>query len=290
MSIVVILPAAGESTRFHASGDAHENDPDAGSKLEMDLAGKPVFQRAVELFVHREDVAQVLLAVHPERVETVKLRWGDTLRFQGVQIVAGGTTERWETVARALAHVDENCTHVAVHDAARPMTSDALITRTFETAKRYHAAIPGLPVSDTLKRVTDMEETKACGETDEARIDDILGGAGKPETTPVQRVADTVDRRALVSVQTPQVFDVDILRRAYAQIERGTIDVTRITDDASLVEALGEPVAVVEGDAMNFKITRPTDLELASAVLEKRETREAAELGKKRLFADDDDE
>ncbi len=248
--------------------------------------------RAVELFLQHEDVTQILLAVHPQRIDEFNLRWGDVLRFHGVQVVAGGTAERWETVAKALEHVSDNCTYVAVHDAARPLTSQAVINRVFETAKRYSAAVPGVAVSNTLKRVEPMDEARdaaAAGPSDDA-IDAILGGAGKPSTSPVQRVVGTVDRNALVQVQTPQTFDVALLRRAYAQIAEGKFDATGVTDDARLVEALGEPVAVVEGDPLNLKITRPPDLELAEAILQQREAKQATNHAKQRLFGDDDDE
>ncbi|MFW6059348.1 MAG: IspD/TarI family cytidylyltransferase [Phycisphaeraceae bacterium] len=288
MSIAVILPAAGAGTRFNDSGPASEP---VRSKVETELAGKAVFLRAVELFFSHEDVSQVLLAVHPERVDEFKQRWGDRLGLLGVEVVAGGTAERWETVAKAIKHVRDECTHIAVHDAARPMASDAMITRVFETAKRYHAAIPAVAVTGTLKRVEPMEaEATATGMADEARIDDILGGAGKPSAGPVQRVVETVPREALVEVQTPQVFDRDLLERAYAQITAGGLDATGITDDASLVERLGEPVAVVEGDPLNLKITHAQDMELAEAVLTAREAKQAAELGKKQLFGDIDEE
>lgn len=285
MSIAVIFPAAGAGTRFNNGGDA------ARSKIETELAGKPVFLRAVELFVQCDDVSQMLLAVPPDQLEDFKQRWGDRLHFHGVEIVAGGTAERWETVAKALAHVSDNCTHVAVHDAARPMPSQVMIWRVFETAKRYRAAIPGLPVSNTLKRVELIEEDAgAASPPAEAAIDAILGEAGKPSAGPVQRVVETVDRRQLVEVQTPQVFETALLRRAYARLADGALDPGGITDDASLVEALGEPVAVVEGDPLNLKITRPEDLELAEAVLSRREAAQSAEIEKKRLFGDDDEE
>lgn len=284
MSIAVIFPAAGAGTRFnHGAAEAR-------SKLEAELAGKPVFLRAIELFAQCDDVTQMILAVAPDGLEAFKLRWGDRLGFLDVRVVAGGRAERWETVAKALEHVNDDCTHVAVHDAARPMATPAMIWRVFETAKRYHAAVPGLPVSDTLKRVAAMEDSATAPVADEAVVDAILGEAGKPGAGPVQRVVETVDRRELVEVQTPQVFDVSLLRRAYAQLAEGKLEPGAITDDAGLVEALGEPVAVVEGDPLNLKITRPEDLELADAVLSRREAREQTELGKKRLFADDDDE
>jgi len=282
LKLTLILPAAGAGTRFNA------NQPDAPSKIETDLVGKAVFMRAVELFTRRDDTVQVILAVPPDRLDAFKLQWGDTLGFHGITLAPGGTVERWETVANALNHVDDECTHIAVHDAARPMTDPAMIDRVLEAARQHGAAIPGVAVSNTLKRVEPMNDEDAPSERDP--LDDILGSAGKPNIGPVQRVTETVPRDSLVEVQTPQVFDADLLRRAYAQIAAGKLDPSNVTDDASLVEALGETVVVVEGDPLNLKLTRPTDLELATAILTRRETNQAADLGRKRLFADDDED
>lgn len=288
MSIAVILPAAGNGTRF--AGEQVDAEA-VRSKVETELAGRAVFLRAVELFLSHEDVSQILLAVPPDHVEQFNLRWGDRLGLLGVEVVAGGTVERWETVALAMKHVREDCTHIAVHDAARPMAEETMITRVFETAKRYHAAVPAVAVTNTLKRVEPIDaDSEASPAADESRIDAILEGAGKPSVGPIRRVVETVPRTALVEVQTPQVFDRMLLERAYAQLTEGKLDPADITDDASLIEKLGEPVMVVEGDPLNLKITRPQDMELAEAVLSARETKQAAEIGRKRLFGDVDEE
>jgi 2-C-methyl-D-erythritol 4-phosphate cytidylyltransferase len=280
MKLAVILPAAGVGRRFNAGG---EHEP---TKIEKELAGKPVFLRALELFLQRPQVKQVLLAVHPTRLDAFDLRWGDKLRFHGVKLIAGGTVERWETVAKALDHVPTDCTHVAVHDAARPMTLPALIDRILDAASRYGAVVPGLPVSNTLKRVEEIQDAASQAGADPLAA--ILPASAQLAGR-LWRVKETVNRSALVEVQTPQVFEAGLLRRAYAQITQGKLDPAGITDDASLVEALGEAVYVVEGDPMNLKITRPQDLELAAAVLEKHESARAAQLAKKRLFADEED-
>lgn len=281
MKIAVIIPAAGVGRRFT---EASSLGGAAGSKLEADLAGKPVFLRSVELFLGRPGVGQVILAVNPQTIDEFRFRWGDKLAFHGVEVVPGGTRERWETVRLALQRVEGSATHVAVHDAARPLTSEALIERVLEAAKSHAAVIPALPVSSTLKRISREDASVA---EDKDPLDAILGQAGKPRVS-VRRVVETVDRRDLVEVQTPQVFAADLLRRAYARLGAG-LDPAAITDDAGLVEALGEPVAAVDGEATNFKITRPDDLELAAALVEKRQAGQAKELAKKRLFADDED-
>lgn len=271
MRIDVIIPAAGIGSRFGGNT----------SKVERELLGKPVFMRSIELFHGRPEVDRIILAVNPDEVEAFRFKWGERLAIFGIHIVPGGRAERWESVLRALDYVGEDSTHVAIHDAARPLTSEALIDRVFEAARRYDAVIPGVPVSATLKRVESMEPDP----NDADPLDAILGTAGK-STIEAKRVAATVDRDALVEVQTPQVIAIDLMRRAYAAVDEGC----QVTDDASLVEAIGESVYVVDGETTNLKITRPTDFDLAAAILEYRRAGAAKEEARKRLFIDEDED
>jgi 2-C-methyl-D-erythritol 4-phosphate cytidylyltransferase len=281
MKIAVILPAAGTGSRFIQAAGPSSSLPQ--NKLEIDLGGRPVFLRAIERFLKRPGVEQIILAVNPDTIDEFKFRWGDKLGFHGVQVVPGGKAERWETVLKALDAVKPGCTHAAIHDAARPLTSGKLIDRTFEAAQTHAAVIPGLPVSATLKRVGPVETKE-----EKDPLDAILGATGKPRLE-VRKVLATVDRRDAVEIQTPQVFELALLRRAYAQITSGQLKGEGITDDAGLVEALGEPVYVVEGEVTNLKITRPDDLSLALAYVQANAQQEAKDLAKKRLFADEDE-
>lgn len=289
MKIAVILPAAGLGKRFaanDASTATNQADENASTglaagmapvtKIEADLSGQPVFVRAIELFLGRAEVGQIILAVNPDRIDEFTFRHGDKMKFHGVTIVAGGRKERWETVAKALAAVNDSCTHVAIHDAARPLTSDATIRRVFEAAATYDAVIPGLPVSSTLKRtVLDTPPVDP--------LDDILGHAGKA-VVELRKVVETVDRSDLVEVQTPQVFEINLLRSAYATLTDGK----GITDDAGLIEAQGKTVHVVQGDSGNLKITQAADLKLAQAIwyLNHQKSQSTA---RKQLFGDDDE-
>jgi 2-C-methyl-D-erythritol 4-phosphate cytidylyltransferase len=277
MKISVILPAAGKSTRFGEAGK---------SKIETELAGRPVFVRSIQLFNNHPDVGRVIIAVRPDQLDAFKLRWGDQLAFHHVEAVAGGMTERWETVRNALLRINDDTTHIAVHDAARPLTSRKLIDRVFAAAADHNAVIPGSPINATLKRVADIEGGPQVAADP---LDAILGSAGKPDA-PSRRVVETVSRANVVEVQTPQVFEIDLLRRAYAQIEAGKVDPSVITDDAGLVEAMGEPVVVVDGESTNLKITRPEDIQLAEAILSVTMRQDKAQAARKRLFADEDDE
>lgn len=277
MNIAVIISAAGQSKRFISGGGGEAK----GSKLTAEIRRKAVLVRAAELFANRPQVKQLIIAADPDNLEAFKFRWADKLSFMGAKIVAGGRKERWETVRNALAAVDEGITHVAVHDAARPVADPAIIDRLFEAAAKHNAVIPAVPIHATIKRV---EEKQAATAGDNDPLDAILGSAGK-KTLPVHRVVETVPRNGLWTVQTPQVFELSLLRRAYAQITDGpTGGGGGVTDDAMLVERLGVEVVVVEGDPMNIKITVPDDLRFAEAVLAMRAGQPAAgdPLGPKR--------
>ena len=216
----------------------------------------------MELFTKHPDVTVIIVAGphEPGAFAEFKERHGDKLGLLGVKICPGGKTHRYETVAAALKLVPESCTHVAIHDAARPCASEQLIERIFHAASEdgggHKAVIPGVDVADTLKRVSEQEV--------EAKADPlaaILGDDG-PARKLGRMVEQTVDRTRLVAVQTPQVFEIGLLRRAYAQKDLAS------TDDAQLVERLGENVLVVPGEAGNIKITRYADIKLARAILQ----------------------
>lgn len=258
MRICVIIPAAGSSTRYNTTSD----DPlgalgEPRSKLDEDLGGKTVLQRAVELFNTRDEVAQIIVAgPHDEAAfAAFSLRHADRLSLLGARLVRGGQTHRYQTVQAALQSIDESCTHVAIHDAARPATDPALIDRVFDAAKSHPAVIPGAPVADTLKRVG------GAPLEDSGDIDQVAAILGVDKRADIFAVEQTVDRANLVQVQTPQIFGRELLLRAYAQPDLAS------TDDAQLVERLGEPVVVVEGDALNIKLTRQRDLPLLRAIM-----------------------
>jgi 2-C-methyl-D-erythritol 4-phosphate cytidylyltransferase len=262
MNIAVIVPAAGSSSRYLASAQA-ELGAAPRSKLEEDLGGRPVLQRTVELFTKHPDITTIIVAGphDPAAFAEFKDRHGDKLGLLGVTLCPGGRTHRYETVAAALKLVPDGCTHVAIHDAARPCASEQLIERVFHAASEeggsHKAVIPGVDVADTLKRVCEQEV--------DAKPDPLAAILG-PDTSGGDRkigrhVEQTIDRARLVAVQTPQIFEAELLKRAYAQKDLSS------TDDAQLVERLGEKVLVVPGEAGNIKITRYADIKLARAIL-----------------------
>lgn len=268
LKLCVILLAAGSSTRFRADPAAELGGDFAGaglgarSKLDEDLGGRPVLHRALELFVDRPETTQTIVAgpSDPEQMDTFKLRHQDKLNVFGSLIVSGGKKTRAQSVAKALQHVDEACTHIAVHDAARPITPAAVIERTLDAARAGHAAVvPAVPVTDTVKR--------AESEDLDLGSDDPLAGILGAQSTPKARhVSSTVDRSRLFAVQTPQLFERQLLLRAYESAGETINDPAAATDDAALVEALGEQVLLVDGDPANIKLTTPADLVVARAL------------------------
>jgi len=165
-----------------------------------------------------------------------------------VRVVEGGAT-RQASVAAGLALAGPDDDVVLVHDAARPLAPPRLVRRVVEAVRAGHGAVvPGLPVTDTVKRVAPASSA---------------GGAG------VERVVETPDRAALRAVQTPQGFDRALLERAHARgANRATAEGLAATDDAGLVEALGETAYVVGGEETAMKITTERDLQVAALLLE----------------------
>jgi 2-C-methyl-D-erythritol 4-phosphate cytidylyltransferase len=257
MRIGVIIAAAGRSERFGTS-----------DKLGQDLGGRPLLLRAVEPFTKHDAVGPIVVAgpADEEELSAFRDRFGPTLSFHGATVVAGGRTARWESIQAALPHVPDDCTHVAVHDAARPALSLRLLERLIEAAGRSDAVVPGVSIHDTVKRVGEAEDDLSADE--DVVADAILGEAGRARIHG-RAVEATEDRSRLVAVQTPQIFAIDLLRRAYA-----AGDLEGVTDDASAVERLGETVHVIEGESANIKVTTPDDIDLVRKILGVRPPKE----------------
>jgi len=225
--VAAIICAAGPGSRFGGKK----------KKQFMDVQGRAVFLRSVEMFCDREGVEQVLLGVPADEEEIFSVKWGPNLKFFGVKVFIGGS-ERFETVAKGLELVKDDMTLVAVHDACRCCVTEKIISDVIAAAAESGAAIPASRVTATVKRIAD--------------------GA----------IVETVDRSDLYEAQTPQIFRVDLLRKAYAGLEK--LDRSKISDDAQLVEALGEKVTIVETDPSNIKVTYQSDVAVAEAILRSR--------------------
>jgi len=247
LTIGVIIPAAGNSQRFGKK-----------DKLAEDFGGRPLLLRTVEFFTKRQEVLEILVAGPPATLDEFKDKFGPALSFHGVKIVAGGRTHRWETVKEALKGISVNVDRIAVHDAARPAITNALFDRLLLASGSFDAVAAALPVSGTMKRV--QLETTTIAE-DDPIADSILGESTQAKVT-AYLVKETIDRNNLWELQTPQIFETSLLQRAYDQQ-----DLSGVTDDAEVVEKLGEPVHLIEGDNRNIKVTTPQDLQLLKAAL-----------------------
>lgn len=196
-------------------------------KALVPAAGKPLFVWSLEAL---EQVPAVDCIVLVGPVSRLKQALGGGHEAKLAAVVDGGR-ERQDSVAAGLRALPERCRHVVVHDSARPLVSAELAARVIADALEHGAAVAAVPLPDTLKRAT------------------------------LRTVDATVSRAGLWCAQTPQVFRRDWLEAAHAQAQG------KATDDAALVEALGHPVHLTEGDPVNFKVTTARDLELAEAWL-----------------------
>jgi 2-C-methyl-D-erythritol 4-phosphate cytidylyltransferase len=194
------------------------------------LGGAPILAATVRHFARHPRVGTIVVAAPAAHVEQTR-RILATVRGAPINVVVGGAT-RQESVSHGLAAVAAAASLVIVHDGVRPFIGPALIDAVLAAARATGAAICALPIAETVKRVSG------------------------------EMVAGTLDRSELVVVQTPQAFRADLLREAHDKARRdGFIG----TDDAMLVERLGQAVRVVPGLADNVKITTPADLRRARA-------------------------
>jgi 2-C-methyl-D-erythritol 4-phosphate cytidylyltransferase len=226
----VIIAAAGSGTRLGL-----------GSKALVQLNGRTALSRVLELFLGLDEVAQIVVVGPPSRLEKAHAEVALLEPAKPVSVCPGGDT-RQQSVRAGLARL-EGCTHVLVHDAARPMTSPALVRRVLAAGIESGAAIPGLPPRDAVKRVE--------------------GG----------RLVESLDRSRIVLAQTPQAFAYPLLLRAHFEAaDAGLVG----DDDAQLVAAAGHAVTVVEGDPSNIKLTTAEDLEVLQGLIREHEATRAA--------------
>lgn len=206
------------------------------SKLLLPLEGVPVLARTLTALDLASRVDAIVIAAREEDI----LPFSELCRTYGirkpVKVVRGGDS-REESVLRAALETDPRTELLAVQDGARPLVTPALIDAVAEKAARCNAAAPAIPVKDTIKVAEDGT------------------------------VRETLDRGTLRAIQTPQIFEADLLKAALqSALEAGA----ELTDDCSAVERLGKVVYLVEGDEANLKITTPLDMTIAAALLQSR--------------------
>lgn len=228
MRVAAIIPAAGLGRRMQ-----HDTP-----KTYLHLAGKPILIHTLEVFEKVPEVHEVVVVVHPEDLEFCQEEVIEAYPLKKVLRLVPGGKERQDSVYNALRVLWKHAKEldiILVHDGVRPLVDPAQVGKVVAAARRHGGAVLGIPCQDTLKRIN------ARGE-----------------------VQGTVDRRELWQIQTPQAFRAALLWRAYQEaMERGFY----ATDEAALVEALGETVVVVPGSPLNLKITTPDDLKIAEAIL-----------------------
>lgn len=201
-------------------------------KVMAELGGVPMIVRTVKAYQESNVISEIVVVTRPDLIMKITGMCG---KFDKVKAVVAGGDSRQASVALGISALSNKVKLVAIHDGARPLITDAVIDRTVRAAHTYGAAAPAVAVKDTIKVVR--------------------GGV----------VVDTPDRAALQAVQTPQVFDIDLLRGA---LKKAVQDGAAVTDDCSAVERLGMSVKIVEGDERNIKVTTPMDLKIAQLLLE----------------------
>lgn len=228
----LVLAAAGRGSRF-ADALGKCQDPSTGeNKIWASLGQRPLLEWTLEAFQDHPEIQTIVVVGAAGELNRLRTT---AEAFSKVSAVVRGGASRAESVGNGLRALPPECEIALVHDAARPAVSAALISRVIEGVRYYGAAVPGLPVSDTVKRV-DADE----------------------------RVHETVPRDSLRTVQTPQGARLSDLLSAYERL--GSV-VASLTDEAAVLESAGFPVRIVEGEERNLKVTRPGDLAKAEAAL-----------------------
>jgi 2-C-methyl-D-erythritol 4-phosphate cytidylyltransferase len=243
MKVIVIIPAAGLGTRMAPVPSAQDKGKkSAPSKQFTDLGGKPILLHTLRKFAAVDAVTEIWVALRESEIAGFRARLkteaSDVVKKKKVELVAGGE-HRQQSVANALNAVsaaDDDI--VLVHDAVRPFVTPEITREVIEAARKYGAAIAGLPAVDTVKQV-------------ERTADGAL-------------VKATIPRERVVMAQTPQGFRYGVIKKAF---DEAAADGFLGTDEASLVERAGHEVAVVMGSPRNIKITSPADMELAEFYL-----------------------
>jgi 2-C-methyl-D-erythritol 4-phosphate cytidylyltransferase len=193
------------------------------------LAGKPVLMHAIQAFNHFDPEIKIIVVLHPNFYDHWHQLCSDQ-KFSVKHVLAQGGAMRYHSVKNGLDLIDGEGL-VAIHDAARPLISYALINRLFSEAVTQGSAIPALPVTETIRS--------------------IEGGR-----------VHIVDRTFLRTIQTPQVFQIGLIKEAYNQPYQNGF-----TDDAAVLEAMGKTIHLTDGEPQNIKITHSVDLLFAEAFL-----------------------
>ena len=206
-------------------------------KLFAIIAGEPVLAHSMRAFDRAPSVSEIIVVARDERHDEIRKLSAD-VGLKKVRVIVRGGDRRQDSVRAGLSGMHQHTTHVAVHDAARPLITPEQIERAFQQCRNHGAATLAQPVSDTLKRA-------------DANL--LVVGA--------------VDRHELYAMQTPQIFDRKLIEDAYGAVYEENL---LVTDEVSAVARFGHKIALVINDDFNFKITYPRDLPIAEFVLRER--------------------
>ena len=227
MKVAAIIPAAGIGVRMQSQTP----------KPYLMLAGKPILAHTLEVFEGIKEVQEVTVVAHPDDLDYCREEVIAAYGFKKVLRLVPGGKERQDSVYHALKALqqEDDLGVILVHDGVRPFITTEQIRQVIKAARAHGGAILGVPAHDTLKRVSAQK-----------------------------KVIHTLDRKDIWQIQTPQGFQAEVLRRAFVEAYSRNF---YGTDESSLVEEMGQPVAVIPGDPWNLKITTPEDLQLAEALL-----------------------
>lgn len=220
-SAAAVLVAAGSSSRMN--GD---------DKIFLDLCSRPIIEHSLSVFMNSGLFETTILVLSKNSINLAHDKLSDYLA-EGLILTTGGT-RRQDSVLRGLEKIQKSAV-VAIHDGARPCITQSILEQGLQKVGKTGAAIPVIPVTDTVKRLND-----------------------------IGRVETTLPRKNYKFSQTPQFFALDLIRKAHREI------IKDVTDDASMIEMIGGEVEVFDGDIENLKITTSNDLVIARNILEAR--------------------
>ncbi|NPU85035.1 MAG: 2-C-methyl-D-erythritol 4-phosphate cytidylyltransferase [Syntrophaceae bacterium] len=228
---IAIIPAGGAGRRM-GTGQA---------KQYLRLQGRPILAHTLQVLQESRSIDEIILVVPEADISRVRRDIVKAFDFKKISMVLPGGRERQDSVLSGLDAVGEDCRVVVVHDGVRPFPPASLIRRVVAEARRGRAVVVGTPARDTVKRAD-----------------------------PDGRVLDTLERKEIWLIQTPQAFPAAMLKEAY---RKACADNYYGTDDASLVERAGYPVVIIPGDSRNIKITTREDLATAEHLSANRRSR-----------------
>lgn len=220
----VIIVAAGTGSRMKVNIN----------KQFIKLNDKEIITYTIEKFYNNKNINDIVIVVKEDEAEFFKKEILDKYSFNNIKIAYGGK-ERQDSVYNGIKVLDKNCKYVLVHDGARPFVNEDIINRSLEEVQKYKSVVVGVPVKDTIKVVNNNND-----------------------------IVDTPNRSTLWSVQTPQTFDYNVIKRAYEDAFNNNF---YGTDDAMLVERIGYTVKMIYGSYNNIKVTTPEDIDMGIQIL-----------------------